>query len=74
MLSAKVTSVTSRSCARLGLGLLLLFHVIVIARPPRSRLLRGARLVEGELCRWTPIGVPGRYDLRLEFLHLFSMQ
>jgi hypothetical protein len=48
-LSARVTSVTSRSCAFLGLRLLLhLLHVIITGRPPRDPLLRGSPLVGGE--------------------------
>jgi hypothetical protein len=58
-LSARVASVTSPSCALLGLRLpLLLLHVI--ARPPRVPLSRGSPLVEGEWRRRSPVS--GRHD------------
>ena len=61
-LSARVTSVTSPSCAFLGLRLLLLLlHRIIIAHPPRVPLPRGSPLVGGERHRWIPVS--GRFDM-----------
>jgi hypothetical protein len=71
-LSARVASVTSPSCAFLGLRLpLLLLHVI--ARPPRVPLSRGSPLVEGEWRRRLA-GVPSREDMILynPFPHLLQ--